>query len=114
MDVQLHDTYFVVGIDQLILVYGGFMALSGIGYFIKGVYEGKYVWLRYLHFLLSFLAILLVVFYLVNFQSVNADVIKRDFFNWMVGFVHVLFVFGVILYIINVFLALFKKWVKPN
>ena len=44
MDVQLHDTYFVVGIDQLILVYGGFMALSGIGYFIKGVYEGKYVW----------------------------------------------------------------------
>ncbi len=114
MDIQMHDTYYVIGIDQLIMFYGSVMALSGVGYLIRGVFEGKYVWLRYVHLLLNVVSILTVISYLVNFELINADDIARTSYNWILGFVHLLLVFGVLLYIINVFLALFNRQVKPN
>ena len=115
LDINVHDTYYVIAYLHLAILISIVFGLIGTGYWLMGKANRKLSkWLNWTHIGLTFVGPLVV---LILAQFYQRDIMEYEFNNNLtivIMVIIILVILGQILFPINIILGLFKRKNKIN
>ena len=115
IDINVHDTYYIVAKNELYLGISILYFLTGFGYWIVHKFRKRLIsFLTFTHFIVAILLPSLIIFFDVANSILNAS---RYYINSNLSTSYILtellfiglFILGKVLYIINIFVALVRN-----
>ncbi|WP_066219740.1 cbb3-type cytochrome c oxidase subunit I [Formosa haliotis] len=120
LDINIHDTYYVIAHFHLAILISILFGIIGIGYWIMQKADRKLSkWLNWIHIGLTFGGIILILILSQLYREPKTDTILSDFdFNQkldiIIFIILLITIFGQVIYPINLISGIIKKRKKTS
>ncbi len=110
LDINVHDTYFIIAYAHIFQILGTWLILCGLGYWVLTLLKIRFInWMFWLHALCSFLLSLTLI------PNWYGPAPEMEYFDaWVVmnalGFFGlVFFLFGQVIYVLNLLISAVRR-----
>ncbi|WP_291963249.1 hypothetical protein [Maribacter sp.] len=115
LDINIHDTYFVIGLISLAVLISIIFGILGLGYWVVIKLNRRLVnWLTIIHLTITVIGFFSIILIFFSLPSIEQDGFSYNFENFLEMQVIVFYIFSLVLYIqplylINIIIALLSK-----
>ena len=108
IDINVHDTYFIIAAFHMAILNSILFGIIGFGYWLMQRFNRVLSkWLNWAHIILTLGG--LVILWIISWIRSNSIPDSFDTLNMVAVITVLVIIFGQILYLINIFIGLFKK-----
>lgn len=94
LDINIHDTYFVIGLISLAVIISIIFGILGLGYWVIIKLNGRLVnWLTIIHLIITIIGFFSIIIIFFSLPSIEQDGFSSNFENFLEMQVIVFYIF---------------------
>jgi len=114
LDIQFHDTYFIIGIFQLCGLFGLVYILNSLGYWLTR-HRALYSWPLYLHLISSTIFASIFVLYIIQYAITPGKLMETNtILQWNYKLMFLLLYLSFLFWLVGQLFFLFNIFMRKN